>query len=115
MKIDISRIRSLQERETAGFYKQRAENESRIEKIANAIEKYPDIGVRLGVEGIEFSYKALVPEAYKSVADIDKPTLRVQTEKLQDIVNRYNEIVLEEYEKAVQLQEEADKIIGNGG
>lgn len=116
MQVDLVRVRSLQERETANFYRQRTENENRVSKIAEAISRYPDIGERLGLaSGMEFSYKALVPEAYKSVADIDKPTLRIQTENIQKIVNAYNEIVLEEYERAVELQKQADEIVGVGG
>ena len=116
MDVDISKVRSLQEKETATFYKQRAENESRIGKIADAIKKYPDIGEKLGIsKDEEFSYQNRVPEAYKPVEEIDKPTLTKQTNALQVIITAYNKIVLEEYERAVQLQAEADKIVGVGG
>lgn len=112
MDIDINRLKSLQEKQISTYYRQRAENEAKIEKIANAIKKYPDIGEKLGVDGESFSYQLLVPEAYKSAENIDKAVLREQTNKLQQIVVSYNNIVISEYEKAIELQKQADKIIG---
>lgn len=116
MQVDFAKIRSLQERETASYFKQRADNEAKVAKIAEAIKKYPDIADSLGLDkNVAFTYEAMVPEAYKPVAEIDKPTLRIQTEALQTIVNKYNQIVLAEYERAVELQQQADKIVGIGG
>lgn len=115
MKVDVNRIRSLQEAEVASFYRQRTENENKIAKIAEAIKKYPDIGEEIGLGDRELSYKAFVPEAYVPVAEIDKPKMRDQTVVLQKIVDRYNQIVMREYERALELQQEADKIVSTGG
>lgn len=115
MDVDISRVRSLQEKETSNFYRQRAENESRVAKLADAIKRYPDIGEKLEIEDPQnFSYQTAVPEAYKPVVEIDKSVLRDQTNALQAIIVKYNKIVTEEYERAVELQAKADEIVGIG-
>lgn len=49
------------------------------------------------------------------MAEIDKPKMRDQTVVLQKIVDKYNQIVMREYERALELQQEADKIVSAGG
>ena len=115
MDVDINRIRSLQEQQTSTFYRQRADNEAKVSKLADALKRYPDIAEKIGIKDPNnFSYQNAVPEAYKPVTDIDKAVLREQTNTLQSIIVSYNDIVVKEYERAVELQKQADDIVKIG-
>lgn len=85
----------------------RTKNEMIMEKLKADIQTLPeDVVERLGVKGVDLSFKALVPEMYKE--DIDLGAYEEQFNKASAIVDKINEEINKLNEDAYKLLQELD-------